>query len=57
MAQTLANIHDRRVLVTDISSRNFLLTSGLSLKLCDFTEAYVLPPDQGGQLLDTAANV
>lgn len=43
MAQGFANIHDRRVLAIDISSRNFLLASDLSLKFCDFTEAYVLP--------------
>ena len=35
MAHTLANIHERRVLVTDIATRNFLLDADMSLKLCD----------------------
>lgn len=43
MAHTLANIHERRVLVTDIATRNFLLDADMSLKLCDFSEASVLP--------------
>ncbi|RJE24118.1 STYKc [Aspergillus sclerotialis] len=43
MAHTLAHIHERHVLVTDISTRNFLLDDNMSLKLCDFSEASVLP--------------
>jgi serine/threonine protein kinase len=43
MARALEQIHDRRVLVADIASRNFLLDSDLSIKFCDFTEASVLP--------------
>lgn len=43
MAHTLAQIHERHVLVTDISTRNFLLDADMSLKLCDFSEASVLP--------------
>jgi serine/threonine protein kinase len=39
MARTLALIHDRRVLVADIASRNFLLDSDLSIKFCDFSES------------------
>lgn len=33
MASTIANVHDRRVLVTDIATRNFLLDTDMSLKL------------------------
>lgn len=45
MARTLAYIHDRRVLVADIATRNFLLDSDLSIKICDFTESIIMPPD------------
>lgn len=45
MAWTLENIHDRCVLVADIASRNFLLDSDLSIKMCDFSEASLLPLD------------
>ncbi|KNG90084.1 hypothetical protein ANOM_002094 [Aspergillus nomiae NRRL 13137] len=45
MARTLSYIHDRRVLVADIASRNFLLDSDLCLKICDFSEASLLPLD------------
>ncbi|KAG5294791.1 serine/threonine protein kinase [Histoplasma ohiense] len=43
MARALEQIHDRRVLIADIASRNFLLDSNLSVKFCDFTEASILP--------------
>lgn len=43
MARTLGYIHDRRVLVADIASRNFLIDSDLSLKMCDFSEASIFP--------------
>lgn len=52
MARTLSFIHDRRVLVADISSRNFLLDSNLSLKICDFTEASLLPLDSDMEVVD-----
>ncbi|KAJ5948914.1 hypothetical protein N7454_002221 [Penicillium verhagenii] len=42
-ARTLAFIHDRCILVTDITSRNFLLDSDFSIKFCDFSEASILP--------------
>lgn len=45
MARTLAYIHERRVIVADIASRNFLLDSELSIKICDFTESILLPLD------------
>jgi serine/threonine protein kinase len=45
MARTLAYIHERRIIVADIASRNFLLDSDLSIKLCDFTESIEMPLD------------
>ncbi|RHZ55752.1 uncharacterized protein CDV56_105671 [Aspergillus thermomutatus] len=52
MARTLSYIHDRRVLVADIASRNFLLDSDLSLKICDFSEASLLPMDSDMEAVD-----
>ncbi|GIJ90263.1 hypothetical protein Asppvi_009217 [Aspergillus pseudoviridinutans] len=52
MARTLSYIHDRRVLVADIASRNFLLDSDLSLKICDFSEASLLPLDSVMEAVD-----
>lgn len=52
MARTLCYIHDRRVLVADITSRNFLLDSDLSLKICDFSEASLLPLDSNTETMD-----
>lgn len=43
ITRTLTFIHDRCLLVTDIASRNFLLDSDLSIKICDFSEASILP--------------
>ncbi|EKV12379.1 Serine/threonine-protein kinase HT1, putative [Penicillium digitatum PHI26] len=45
MARTLEYIHDQRVLVADIASRNFLLDSDMTIKFCDFSEASLLPLD------------
>ncbi|KZF26148.1 kinase-like protein [Xylona heveae TC161] len=45
MAHTLALIHGRRVIVADISSRNLLLATDLSIKFSDFTESSILPLD------------
>ncbi|RJE27199.1 STYKc [Aspergillus sclerotialis] len=45
MARTLAYIHERRIIVADIASRNFLLDADLSIKFCDFTEYTELPLD------------
>ncbi|KAK2765496.1 hypothetical protein FQN54_008350 [Arachnomyces sp. PD_36] len=52
MAQALSQIHDKRVLVADIASRNFLLDSTLSIKVCDFTEASILPFDTAMEAVD-----
>jgi serine/threonine protein kinase len=43
MAHTLVHIHDRRVIVADIASRNFLLAADLSIKFSDFGESTLLP--------------
>ena len=37
MARALDQIHDKCVLVADIATRNFLLDSELSIRVCDFT--------------------
>ncbi|KAE8356567.1 kinase-like protein [Aspergillus coremiiformis] len=52
MARTLSYIHDRRVLVADIASRNFLLDSDLCIKICDFSEASLLPLDSDMDAVD-----
>lgn len=52
MARTLSYIHSRRVLVTDIASRNFLLDLDLSIKFCDFSEASLLPLDCNMDIVD-----
>ncbi|KAL2789166.1 kinase-like domain-containing protein [Aspergillus keveii] len=51
-ACTVDFIHDRRVLHTDIASRNFLLDSDLSLKMCDFSEATLLPLETDMEAVD-----
>lgn len=43
MAGALNYVHERCVLVADIASRNFLLDARMSLKMCDFSEATLLP--------------
>ncbi|KAL2852034.1 kinase-like domain-containing protein [Aspergillus pseudoustus] len=52
MARTLSFVHNKRVLVADIASRNFLLDSDLSVKLCDFSEASLLPIDSDMEAVD-----
>ena len=52
MARALAQIHDRRVLVADIATRNFLLDTKLSVKFCDFTESTSLPLDSHMETVD-----
>ncbi|KAE8351962.1 kinase-like domain-containing protein [Aspergillus coremiiformis] len=52
LARTLSFIHERRILVADIASRNFLLDSQLSIKFCDFSEASLLPLDSDMSLVD-----
>lgn len=45
LAQHLAKIHDRRVVIADISLRNLLLTRDLTIKFSDMTEGSRLSPD------------
>ncbi|KAJ6087668.1 Serine/threonine-protein kinase HT1 [Penicillium canescens] len=52
MARTLEYIHDQRVLVADVASRNFLLDSDMTIKFCDFSEASLLPLDVDMDTLD-----
>lgn len=52
MAKALDYVHERCVLVADIASRNFLLDSGLSIKMCDFSEASLLPLDSEMESVD-----
>lgn len=52
MARTLIYIHDKRVLVADIATRNFLLDSHLSIKTCDFSETSLLPLDFNMKTVD-----
>lgn len=45
LARALSYVHARRVLVADVASRNVLIDADLSLKLCDFSEASLPPPE------------
>ncbi|OAG41344.1 hypothetical protein AYO21_04507 [Fonsecaea monophora] len=52
MARALAAVHERRVLVADISARNFLVDKDLSIKLSDFSESSILDIDCNVQTCD-----
>lgn len=52
MARTLGYVHEKCVLVAGITSRDFLLDSDLSLKLCDFSESSLLPLDSNLETVD-----
>ncbi|PGH26790.1 hypothetical protein AJ80_01555 [Polytolypa hystricis UAMH7299] len=41
-AYIIHRVHERRVLVADIATRNFLLDENLSLQMCDFTESVIV---------------
>lgn len=43
IARSLQQIHDKRVVVADIATRNLLLDWDLSIKICDFSEASMFP--------------
>ncbi|KAL2848282.1 serine/threonine protein kinase [Aspergillus pseudodeflectus] len=45
MAHSLSQIHDRRIIVADIATRNFLLDADLKVTICDFTKSMLLPLD------------
>lgn len=50
MARALEQIHSKSVILADIASRNFLLDSDFSIKICDFSEASILP---SGTVIET----
>lgn len=52
MARTLCYIHDKCVLVADIATRNFLVDTDLSVKICDFSEASLLPLESNMETVD-----
>ncbi|KAL4878179.1 kinase-like domain-containing protein [Aspergillus karnatakaensis] len=52
IARALIQLHDRRILVADIATRSLLLDADLSLQLCDFSEATILPLDTDMELAD-----
>jgi serine/threonine protein kinase len=45
-AHIVNRVHERRVLIADIATRNFLLNPDLSLQMCDFTESVIVPVDE-----------
>ena len=45
IAEVLAYVHDQRVLLVDVRTPNFLLDSGLHIKLCDFDESELFPEE------------
>ncbi|KAJ5855481.1 Serine/threonine-protein kinase HT1 [Penicillium soppii] len=52
MARTLEYIHNQRLLVADIASRNFLFDSDLMIKFCKFSESSLLPLDANMDTVD-----
>lgn len=54
MARALAQVHERKVIVADIATRNFLLDAELKLKICDFTESFDMPLDTSMETADVA---
>ncbi|RDW70559.1 uncharacterized protein DSM5745_08070 [Aspergillus mulundensis] len=54
MAHALSQIHDRRVIVGDIATRNFLLDAEFTVWMCDFTESVLLPLDTDMQRAEWA---
>lgn len=45
MIYTVIRVHERRVIIADIRTPNFLLAADLAIKLCDFAESSILPLD------------
>ncbi len=52
MARALAHAHDRRVLVADIATRNFLVSADLEVKLSDFNQSTILSLDTDMETAD-----
>ncbi|RAH84461.1 hypothetical protein BO86DRAFT_356982 [Aspergillus japonicus CBS 114.51] len=45
-AHIIRRVHERRVLIADIATRNFLLDENLSLQMCDSTESVIVADDE-----------
>ncbi|GKZ36492.1 hypothetical protein AbraIFM66950_007608 [Aspergillus brasiliensis] len=45
-AHIVRRIHERRVVIADIATRNLLLEEDLSLQICDFTESVIVADDE-----------
>lgn len=45
-AHIIRRVHERRVLVADIATRNFLLDEDLSLQMCNFAESVIVPKNE-----------
>ncbi|PYH42833.1 uncharacterized protein BP01DRAFT_124844 [Aspergillus saccharolyticus JOP 1030-1] len=54
MAPSLAQVHDRRVIFTDIATRKLLRDVDLKVKICDFTESMLPPLDTCMETADWA---
>ncbi|KAL4962005.1 uncharacterized protein BDV14DRAFT_203158 [Aspergillus stella-maris] len=52
MTSALVFILERRVLVADIASRNFVVGADLALKICDFSGASIIPLDSDMNTVD-----
>lgn len=44
LAETVCYVHSRFIVIADLTSRNVLLDKEMSLRLCDFSDAGVMPP-------------
>ena len=44
LAETVSYVHSRSVVIGDLTSRNVLLDKEMSVQLCDFSDAGVMPP-------------
>ncbi|KAE8355661.1 kinase-like domain-containing protein [Aspergillus coremiiformis] len=54
MAHSLSQIHDQRIIVADIATRNFLLDADFNVNICDFTESMRMPLDTCMETADVA---
>jgi len=54
MARSISQVHDRRIIVADIATRNFLLDADFNVHICDFTESVQMPPDTYMETADWA---
>jgi len=52
IARALVHVHERRVIVADIATRNVLLAADLAAKLADFGESTIMPIESGMPLAD-----